>query len=133
MTTEDKDPPADKRTYYRRGTTQNGQRAYLVERSGVQMLKLDSYDPEVLVKFDPAMWTIERELRPLTKMQAARVAYEQDRALCVALHMHIESRKQWVDMSPEERIEFMESGPERNAMRKKLWRSTMSLLEEITG
>lgn len=107
------DPEPRERRYYRHART--GERAYLVEREGSTLVKLDRPNQDITKPYNPGEWIEEAEDFPMTRMQLARVAYEADQALCFALG---ERRgPDWMSMHPEQRIHWLRSGPERGERR----------------
>lgn len=125
------DPPADKRVHYKHRESE--QRGYAVMRGGVEMLKLEGRDPEVTVRLDTTIWYVDREHRPINRVQASSVAFEADKRLCALLCMHQEAKREWVNLSGEEKVRFADFGPPGPAIRRKLWRSAMDTLDEVSA
>ena len=97
------------RIYYRNTTT--GEKGWLVSRDGKQFMQLNRPAEEILLPYRPTEWVPERDSRPLTRQQIAQVAFEADKKLCLFLGLHKESRRQWLSMTDEDRIEWCENGP----------------------
>lgn len=103
----DTDPVGDQRVWYRHVET--GDLGFLVMRDGEQKIKYDQGGDRV-VKLD-GKWRAEVAHTPLTAQAVGRVAFEADKGLCIALGLHAEGRRDWLLMSPTERIAFTTSGP----------------------
>lgn len=125
------DPKPAERTYYR--SRHDGQRAYLVRRDGVDQLRLDRPQEELLRKFTDAEWSPDDQTYPMTPHQAARVAFIADRALCGVIGAHTEARDEWLSQKERARIRFMERGPETGDIRDKLFGAIMGVLRELTN
>lgn len=124
------DPPEHERTYYR--SANDGQLGWLVIREGRQMIKLDRGSQDLCVRYNASDWLLEREHRPLTRVQAAQVAYEADIKLCLLLG-DFEPRRQWNMLPEERRITFANSGPPaKPAVRAHLFKGIMRNLERVS-
>lgn len=93
----------------------DGQLGYVVEKedsNGVvrQMFRLDRPQEELLRPYNENNFTDEAD-RPITKMQRARIAYESDRALRMALGEAQLGIPEWVALKDEQRIKFRDNGP----------------------
>ena len=131
-----KDPAPEARVYYRNIDT--GQRAYLVLREGQERLRIDhGPNTDVVVPLDPQRWTIDKEARPLNRAHLAEIAFVADRALCVRLARHVESRVMWRDLTEEQRASFIKDGPRafgpQPAIRNDLYRAITRALEPYTA
>lgn len=127
----DTDPPPGARIYYRHRMT--GDRAYMVMREGVQHIRYDQPAMERVLKFNVGDWVPDREHVPLTRAAVARVAFVADRGLCAALGLHGESRVDWLNLSDQQRIDWMTYGPpDNNVHRMRLFRACMAALEPLT-
>lgn len=119
------------RTYYRHVRT--GDLGYLVNREGRDYIRMDRPGDVVERIFRVDDWLPETERRPLTPMAVAKVAFEADRALCVALGLHGDGGKVWANLPEMERVAWMQQGPPtRELSRLKLWRAVVGQLEELT-
>jgi hypothetical protein len=107
----DTDPAPGARVYYRHTLT--GDRGFHVMRGGKPHVRYDNPMMDRTVPFNPRDWQPETaaESQPLTIAALGRVAFEADRALCLALGLHRESRKEWLQMPESERVDFMMKGP----------------------
>jgi hypothetical protein len=121
------------RVYYRH--FRDGNRGYLVERDGQQCIKLDRPNEDIVRPFKDAEWLPERENRPCTKAQITKVAFEADKALCGALGMFVEAKREWLNMKEPKRIAWMAGAAsppsELRGLRKELYQRIMALLEPI--
>jgi hypothetical protein len=107
---------------------QSGDLGYLVKRSGKLMVRLDRPAQEILRKYSTDEWADEEQVLPLAKIHAARVAFEADKALCGALSMHKEARREWMKLPELERHRWMSVGPAAPLSRSALYRSVMAAL-----
>lgn len=97
------------RQYYRH--VQEGQRGYLVERDGKKYIRLDRPNEVMERIFREHEWQLDREARPLNQHQVGRVAFEADKAACIALGEHDDSRREWASLTESKRLAWMASGP----------------------
>jgi hypothetical protein len=129
----DWDPKPSERSYYR--SREDGQRAYLVKRNGVDMLRLDRPMQELLVDLtkESGKWLEDKQTYPVSAHQAAKIAFVADRALCSVLGERFEAKEEWINVKEKERIRFMEDGPDVGGIRDKLFLAIMKALKEVTG
>lgn len=99
------DPKPEQRVYYRH--FRDGTRAYMVERDGQPSMKLDRPNADIVLPYQEAHWIPERENRPCTRAGIARACFEFDKFLCLALGMHTESKRNWLNLAEQRRIEWM--------------------------
>lgn len=125
----DWDPKPDERTYYRSG--QDGQRAYLVKRGGKDMLRLDRPMEELLRSLD-ASWQPDHRAYAFTEYQVAQVAHEAHRSLCRLLGKYQDAEKDWLSLKEQDRIKWMEVGPESGDIRDDLYDAIMGTLRQTT-
>jgi hypothetical protein len=130
---KDWEPKPSERVYYR--SKHDGQRAYLVKRNGVDMLRLDRPMEELLVDMakDGGGWEKDSQSYPVSAHQAAKIAFVADRALCAVLGERFEAREDWINLHEKERIRFMEDGPDVDGPRDTLFLAIMGALKELTG
>lgn len=112
------EPQPNQRDWY--SHTRTGDRGYLVRRDGVDYVKLDRPNEEILKRHN-GEWHKDEEHRPMTTAQIAQVAYEADRKLCFFLGKHERARKEWVSLSDKERIAWMREGPKEPGPREELY------------
>lgn len=105
----DYDPPAQAREWFRH--VQDGQLGWKVIRAGKTMIKLDRVAQPIEMNYRETDWIAETEHRPLTRWQIAKVAFEADKALCIALGDVAGSKRQWLDLRDEARQRWIEKGP----------------------
>lgn len=126
---ENWDPQPHERTYYRSRT--DGQLAWLVVRNGRDMIKLDRFSEDLVRGFDPAEWIPEAEHRPMTRAQAAQVAYAAIMELR-RLMGHFDRQTPWHSLSEEYRILFAEKGPQKPPpISKDVYFAIMGALERV--
>ena len=126
---KDWDPPTHRRTYFKHAT--DGQLGWLVKRSGRQMIRMDR-EPETLRPMNDAEWIPDKEHRPLNKGQVAQVCFAADRALCTALGMHKEGKREWVELRQEEKAVWMQAGPDKPKVRQVVFERISAALEHLT-
>jgi hypothetical protein len=131
MTEGDWDPPQHERLYFR--SAESGQLGWQVVRGGKVMVRYDRPDEEILRPYNAAEWVAEKEHRPITRAQAAQVAFEADRKLCVLLGQHDPKRRDWSMMHEDARIKFVDEGPlGPPAVRMDVFRAIMSSLDRVS-
>lgn len=127
----DKPGKTPQRSYFRHVKTAD--RAYLVEVNGVQMIKLDRPQEDIVKPFVPETWVPDGETRPLTRAQVAMCIKKFDQQLCHFLgHVKL-ARQNWEDMPEKERVQWIRgTGPEKPRIRQKAYRLLWGLLEGHT-
>ena len=123
------DPAPDDRIYYRH--VREGQRGFMVERDGKQLIKLDRPNEEILRPFREHEWMLDREARPLNKHQIGKVSFEADKALCEALGEYDGSKRDWLSLTDEKRIRWIERGPPPGP-RKELYNAICKVTRKYT-
>ena len=89
-----------KRTWYRHVTT--GERGYLVEVDGQEMIRLDRPQEEILRPLRGGQWTVDRDYRPLTPYQVGQISWAAHQRLAFFLGLP-DAKKAWIDLRDEER------------------------------
>lgn len=118
------------REYYR--SSQDGELGWVVDRGGVRYIQLNRPMEEILRPWNGgANWVPEVERRPINKAQLAKVCFEADRALCHALGIVDQSKKEWASLTDIERIRWMEKGP-KGTERGAVWLAIHHVLEPLT-
>ena len=125
----DWNPPDNKRTYYRRST--DGQLGWLVRRAGRQMIRLDRPDEQIRALVD-GEWVPDREHRPLNRGQVAQVCFAADRALCLALGLHKEAKREWIELRQEDKKVWLHEGPPTPKVRSVVFERIRDALEHLT-
>lgn len=131
------DPEKDARVYYRRTCRDgSGERGWKVRRNGRDMIRLDlpergnPMEEEAAIRpFNPAEWSIEKDFRPLTRLQVAHIAFEMDKRLCLYLGLHDAARKEWISLKDEQRIAWRDKGPRNPKIRAIMWKKVMKARE----
>ena len=113
--------------YTHRGS---GDRGYLVRREGKDMIRLDRPSDPHAVRPMSSDWLRDEGWRPITVHQRAQVAFEADRALCRALGVHEETKKNWNELSDSARIRWTTTGP-LDEPRAGLWSAIMDELRDL--
>ena len=113
MTQVNQDPTPDRRTYYRNVAT--GDRGYMVRRHGADHIKFDRPGSDQTRLFHTEEWVLEKQSRQMPAHEVAQVAFAADRRLCKLLGLLQEARKEWLDLSNEERVRWVKEGPKVHA------------------
>lgn len=131
VTAMDWDPPEAGRTYYRHAGTKD--LGWMVRRGGRQMIRLDrGPHVEVLRPFTESEWVPDKEHRPLNRIQVAKVCFAADKELCMALGLHKEGKREWIDLSQEDRKHWMHDGPATPKVREVVFERIRDALEHLT-
>lgn len=109
---------------------QTSDRGYRIRRNGQDMIRLDRPNEEIIRPLTDR-WTIDRDLRPLTRHNIAQVAFLADRKLAFFLGDHSD-RRAWDELHEDERIKFMEDGPEDIRLRNLMFAAIMKICEPVT-
>lgn len=105
----DWDPPAQAREWYRHA--KEGSNGWKVYRGGRPHIKLDNARADNCLFYREQDWIADTEHRPLTKWAIAKVAFEADKALCIALGLVDKSKREWRNLRDETRQAWMDQGP----------------------
>jgi hypothetical protein len=109
-----------------------GQAGWIVTKDGKSYVHPDRPSGVNLVPYKKGEWLEERDRRTLTRYQIASVAFEADKALCVAMNLTAEYRP-WVSLSGDERQRWRDAGPEgklSRTPRQTLWRTIMNTMQK---
>jgi hypothetical protein len=126
----DWEPKPSERTYYR--SRLDGQRAYLVKREGKECLRLDR-PSEAIYHAINGDWVQDAQQHVANAHQVAKVAFIADRALCPIVGAHTEAKDEWINLKEQDRIKFMQDGPDTGDIRDDLFRAITKTLKELTG
>ena len=124
------DPDPDKREWWRNNAT--GEKGYLVRRNGVEKVRLDRPQEEILRSFKGNAWTIDRDLKPLMLHTEAQMCHVIDQKLLVNLGYHDEADREWHELSEPERIRFMREGQQGLREQDQQFDAIMKVLEPLT-
>lgn len=114
------DPPAHRRKYVR--STRTGDLGYFVRRDGKDCIRLDRPSEEIVKAYTGQQdWVDEQAARPISDHQMGRVCFEADRALCLALGLHGDARREWISLTDAQRIHWMKEGPDDHPRRRALY------------
>jgi hypothetical protein len=120
------EPENHQRVWYRH--RRNGNRGYMVRRDGRECIKLDRPAEDITKPYQQGEWIQEADRRPMTEATMAQVALAADRQLCLFLGEHELSRKDWHSMSDDERIGWMQEGPDDPEIRAVIYEVIMEVL-----
>lgn len=95
--------------YYR--SSLSGQRGYLIETAEGPKIQHDTPRERTIVKFT-SEWQPEIQRPPMNRVQACRVAYAADRELSRWFGDPVDSRKDWMNIDDDKRIDFCKNGPD---------------------
>lgn len=123
------DPTPDKREWYSHVRT--GELGYMVKREGALCVKLDRPNQDIVKPYREAEWRRENDHRPLTRQHLALVCFAADRELCRALGMHEQAKRDWLSLTTEQRVAWMDTGPQKPAERARLWATIMKTLKPL--
>ncbi|MEE9220049.1 MAG: hypothetical protein V3U34_00730 [candidate division NC10 bacterium] len=123
------EPAHHNREYYRHAV--KGDRAYMFRRGGQKMIRYDRPQEIIEVTFKKHEWVKEVDARPMTLAQVTKVAFAADHEICLLLGMHDQGRRGWLDLSDNQRIEWMEEGPSNSPTRERVYAAIMSIMREM--
>lgn len=128
MDTSSWDPgPAEKEWYLH---SVSGDRGWKVRRSGRWFVHLDRPQQVIERPFNDD-WRPDVERRPLTRFAITQVAFDADKRLCASLGMHDKSKADWLSLSQEQRVMWMERGPKMPEVRAELYAAIMGVLKPL--
>ena len=125
----DYEPAHHDRKWYR--STKTGDRGYYFRRAGQDMIRYDRPMEVIEVPFNRGFWVADQESRPMTMAQVTQVAFDADNRLCKLLGMHEQARRQWLDLSDDDRIKWMDEGPSNSRMREDLYKAVMTVMKPL--
>lgn len=121
------DPRPHEREWYSHRDT--GERGYLVRRDGLDVIRENKTQYEVIHKLDHN-WKEDKGHRPLNMAQLARVAFIADRELCKAIGLHDVARREWEFLSEADRSEWIRGkGPKKPQLRADLFEAVWGCLK----
>lgn len=127
------DPPAQAREWYRH--VKEGKHGWKVYRDHRPHIKLDNKQLDVCIIYREQDWIADTEHRPLTKFAIAKVAFEADKALCIAMGLVDKSKREWLNLRDENRQAWIEKGPRgstpEDRTRQSLFQAVMKELEPL--
>jgi hypothetical protein len=124
-TDRDWDPAPQEREWFRESSS--GDLGYRVRREGIDKIRLDRPHEEIVRAFKVGEWVPEQERRPMTIAQVAEIAFLADRRL-ITFTVNPGLKKDWVDLSDEVKIDWMEKGPKKDPMRAALYKAIMDAM-----
>lgn len=74
-------------------------------------------------RFKPEEWTAIAEHRPLAPAHLAEICFNADAKLCFYLGLRDKSTKQWIDLTQEQKREWMTEGPTGDRWRQRLYKA----------
>lgn len=120
------EPREHERVYYRHRMT--GDLGYMVKENGKDAIRLDRPMERLIRAFDVNNWLPEKEARKMSLAQVAQICFEADRKLCFFLGEHELARREWVNLTDEQRIAWINRGPARPEVRCDLYREMRAVL-----
>lgn len=121
------DPLPHERTYFRHHYT--GDLGWMVRRDGGDSIRLDRPNQEIIRPYRSGEWLPQKEVRQMTEMQMAQIAFEADRALCRFIGEHERANREWLSVKEEKRIAWMRQGPASPLIRRAMWEAVMGALK----
>lgn len=97
---------------------------------GEKRVRLDRPGVSTTYAYDVHTWEDEPERELLSRLQIARIAYEADRALCLAVGDHKGARLEWRAMHDDARVKFMKDGPPAADRRLALYKHILKFFKE---
>lgn len=128
------DPNPGKRVYY--AHRQTGDYGWLVRREGKDCVKLDRPGVDEIRSFEnPSDWIPKDDPKPLQPAHLAQVAFAADKQLCLILGGELRSfsKKDWLDLSQEQRRAWIEKGPKNHPDRKALYEAITKALGHLAA
>lgn len=120
------DPAPEDRAYFREKTT--GEIGYVVTRNGQEVIRLDG--PVETIRVKDFRWEPRPTAQPLKKAWVGQVCFEADRGLARFIGMPGQVHLKWHELRDVERTRWMESGPQKNPLRRKLWQAIQAAFRE---
>lgn len=121
----------DGRVWYRHEL--DAQRGFMVVRDGKQYIQLDRPQEEILRPYREHEWTLDRQERPLSRMQVAKLTYIADQALCEILALYDHKRPEWLNLTVEKRLAWIATGPGEPKVRKDIYRAIWEALRPMVA
>lgn len=116
------------REYVRHKVSGNLGYVFVDPVSGETKVRLDRASEVIEQKYDQNLWEPDERQRPWTRHQAAKVAFEAHRALCMLQGRPAEARKTWLDLSQTEAASWARNGP-GDGLNGELFSAIMTTLE----
>jgi hypothetical protein len=96
------------------------------------MIRLDRPLQEIVKPFRKNAWELEKQARPMSRFQATQVAFEADKRLCLILGLHDKARRDWIDLSDDQRIDWERHGPTKPLSRMTLYKAIKKAMAPLT-
>lgn len=115
--------------WYRHTTT--GDRGFLIEQRGDRYIVYDRPDQKKKVRYVSSEWIPDQDRQPFPKLQVAELTYGADRLLCRMLN-HQDVRKDWLSLTPEQKLDWSDRGPEGGArvdLRREMHEALLGVLK----
>lgn len=103
---------------------------WIVRRGGVESVKLDRPEHDIVMPYASRAWIQVVEHRMASRAQLAEVAFMADRGLLRLLGMHGKARQEWVSLTEKQRAAWIEEGPSEPPIRRFLYQAIVGVLEE---
>lgn len=108
-----------------------GELAELVEQQGFYFVEFARNGAKTRRTFKPAEWEVIEKPRPFRLAQLAGISYAADQELMFLLGSE-KKRKKWHELQQNERVAWIEDGPNKPLIRRKLWEAIMAALSPLT-
>lgn len=110
---------------------QTGDLAFVETIDGNDFVRYEGRVPNHPIPYRAGDWVDEATPRKMSLLQSAQVAYAADQQLLYFLGLHARSRKPWISLRDEDRIQFAHEGPKEPRIRRLLWKSIMMATEPL--
>lgn len=133
LTPDDWDPKPFERQWYR--NRQTGDLGYLVRRDGKDVICYDRGAGTIGEMTRPISsdWVAEPVRKLVSVTALSRIAFEADKALCWALGLHEQAKKEWLSLPEKERLQWLKEGPAEPQPRADLYEKIHEALARYSG
>lgn len=130
---DDWDPKPFERQWFRNRDT--GDLGFLCRRDGKDVIVYDRAHGTIGEMTRPIStdWIPEPKKKLMSDAQVSKVAFEADRALCMALGLHEQAKKEWLNLHEKERIRWQKTGPSEPPPRVELYQKIHEALGRYAG
>lgn len=103
----------------------------MVRREGKDMIRLDREMEEILHPMDMGIWKADQQVHPINQHQLAQIAFMADRELCRVTGRTIEAKKDWLSLREQERVAWLQHGPDTGDIRDDLYDAIIGTLKVL--
>jgi len=128
----DYEPKPEDRVYYE--SVLHGYRGYLMKAGGKLYIERGGGLPKLL--YHNIEWKPDKVLRPITDWHVGLVAFEADKALLFALGKLKESRRQWLNLSQDDKMQWAHGpgpGTDAEPVRLELYGAIRACLKKLVA